>query len=438
MSFINERYLAGEKLQFLQQFFLLEFPLKLVTLPFTSPEDTEAGWKFWKKKDKDDTTTEPPVASSTPTTTTIRSVPNNPAPGSVNKALAGAADPGLAIGSGTSGQNIRNTRPQRPNPGTEVGQDFPGSRPSNPGIGGGSGQGYRDWAADLTGAGDPSRPAPKLPGNGPAVSPGSTPGSTRPAVPNTQPGSPAAGNSPATPNSHQPGSPSIPNSHQPSYPSRSSSPAGGNSPVTPAPKQGPPTPGPRPGSPSAGSTGGSTGGLYPGYGAPGAPGGPGQGHLATQTGPAGRPQVSTLNVGPVTPAPAGQRSPSAPASPGGKTWADVAGGGSRPASPTPEARPGQPGSGHTGSNSRISPGGLAAGAVGVAGAAGVAGIANGAKKTYTTNPIYSKGNAITDDDLEKLTEALWLKDNNNAWRHVKVNLQRQTSSSSGKDEASEP
>ncbi|XP_011306209.1 poly(U)-specific endoribonuclease homolog [Fopius arisanus] len=380
-------------------------------------ENTEAGWKFWKK-DKE-TTTETPTTSTT-TTTTIRPIQsNNPPPGShqstgsVANVVAGAADPSLGVGVGNSGQNLRNNaHPQRPNPGTEVGQDFPGSRPPNPAIGGGSGQGYRDWAVDLTGAGDPSRQPPRLPSSGPALSPRPSPNSPQSVTPN---GAGSGGSRP------QPGSsanrPVPPASGVGSPQGISTSGAHGN-------KQQPPALGPRPESP-LGSTG-STGGLSPGY---------------AQPGDTGKPLVSTLNVGPITPAPGRQNPsgyPSLPGSssspgaspPGGKTWAQVAGGGSPPGSPVPVSKPsGQPISGQNGGgiNSGTVAGGLAGGVVAGAG-----------KKIYSSNPTYSKGNGVTAEDLEKLSEALWIKDNNNAWKHIKVNLQRQTSSSSTRDEAPEP
>lgn len=88
--------------------------------------------------------------------------------------MIGAGDPGLAIGVTSTGQNIRNNaRLSKPNPGTEVGLDIAGPKPARPGTGGNTGQGYREWAADLTGAGEPGRQPPKLPaGQGPALSPG--------------------------------------------------------------------------------------------------------------------------------------------------------------------------------------------------------------------------------------------------------------------------
>lgn len=51
-----------------------------------------------------------------------------------------------------------------------MGLDFPGSKPGNPAVGGNTGQGYRDWATDLTGAGEPGRKPPKIPSEGPALS----------------------------------------------------------------------------------------------------------------------------------------------------------------------------------------------------------------------------------------------------------------------------
>ena len=140
----------------------------------------DAGWKFWKKKKDDNSTTETPLISTSepvvtpattkaPTTkapTTKAPTTKAPTPANTNKALAGVADPGLAIGVGNSGGNIRdNAKPRRPNPGTEVGLDLPKPKPSN---------GYRDWAIDLTGAGE-GRTPPKVPSQGPAVSPGQQP-----------------------------------------------------------------------------------------------------------------------------------------------------------------------------------------------------------------------------------------------------------------------
>ena len=68
----------------------------------------------------------------------------------------------------------------------------------------------------------------------------------------------------------------------------------------------------------------------------------------------------------------------------------------------------------------------------------MAGAATANKKTYSSNPTYSKGNSITDEDLEKLSEALYIKDNNNANKHITLNLQKQTTSSSTTDDATQP
>ena len=417
--------------------------------------DVEAGWKFWKKKDKDSTTTvapdavTPEPAKVAPDATTAKS---SGSPGNVGSAVIGASDPGLAIGVSSTGGKIKeNARPSRPNPGTEVGLDFPGSKPANPAIGGNTGQGYKDWAADLTGAGEPGRKPPKVPSVGPALSgegsrptpfPGNTP---RPQTPGARPVS-SPGGAPM-----QPTTPGI---------------AGAKPAPQSQPQPQPPSPGSRP-SPHPGSPFGSATGipapapnpvLSPGQPQP-KPGQPG----------AGGNQVSTLNVGPLkpgssTPAPASR--PGSPGSPG-KTWADVAAGGSRPNSPTPAPRqpnyPGQPGypsqlsyPGQPGypsqpgqaqprpqtptqpGQSKPSTGAIAGGALagGALAGAAVAGAASTTK--YSSNPTYSKGNTITDEDLEKLSEALFIKDTNNANKYITLNLQKQTTSSSTTDDASEP
>lgn len=61
-----------------------------------------------------------------------------------------------------------------------------------------------------------------------------------------------------------------------------------------------------------------------------------------------------------------------------------------------------------------------------------------AKTTYSSNPTYSKGKGVTDEDLEKLSEALFIKDVNNANKYIKLNLQKTTSGSNSKDEAPQP
>ncbi|KMQ83445.1 placental protein 11 [Lasius niger] len=57
---------------------------------------------------------------------------------------------------------------------------------------------------------------------------------------------------------------------------------------------------------------------------------------------------------------------------------------------------------------------------------------------YSSNPTYSKGNIVTDEDLEKLSEALYIKETNNANSYITVNLQKQTTSSSLMDQAPQP
>jgi len=71
------------------------------------------------------------------------------------------ANPGLAIGMSAIGENTQNNvHPNRPNPGTEVGQDISIPKANRPGFNGGNSQNYRNWAVDLTGAGKPSRNQP--------------------------------------------------------------------------------------------------------------------------------------------------------------------------------------------------------------------------------------------------------------------------------------
>ncbi|XP_054014446.1 endoribonuclease CG2145-like isoform X2 [Hylaeus anthracinus] len=398
--------------------------------------NVEAGWKFWKK-DKDTTTTTTtttttaaPSTVATPTTSKLANSPPN-----VGSIVLGAGDPALAVGVSSTGQNIRNNaRPNKPNPGTEVGLDLPLPKPGSPGLGGKSGQGYRDWAVDLTGAGESGRQSPKLPAQGPALSgagskPTSVPGATpQPQTPGARPVSTTGGAS-----------------GQPQSPDAKPTPAPA---VTPAPRpqlqpQKPQQPQqPQPQSPAVG---------------------PGRLPPTSNQHSTGGNQVSTLHVGSLKPTSTTSRPLSRPASPTSigssgspeRSWADVAGGGSRPNSPTPSSRqpgyPSQPGQpqprpetptrpGQT----RPSTGAIAAGGAlatgGVLAASGaVAGAATGeANKVYSSNPTYSKGNTITDEDLEKLSEALFIKDNNNANRYITLNLQKQTTSSSTVDDASQP
>ncbi|XP_076752183.1 uncharacterized protein LOC143424169 [Xylocopa sonorina] len=399
--------------------------------------DVEAGWKFWKKKDKDATTTttiapeitnpEPTKANSPPGGTPTTKKPPKGSMNNVGPAVIGLSDPGLAIGVGSTGEKVKqNARPNRPNPGTEVGLDIPVPKPGKPGVGGTTGQGYRDWAVDLTGAGEPGRQSPKLPAEGPALGGGSRPGSVSGGV--TQPGA-KPGNVPSQPPSPGAGpamaSGATPQPRPNAQPIPQSRPS---APGTPAPATRPAT---APGQPQP---------------------------MPNQPGAGGN-QVSTLRVGTLKPGAAPTPAPSSrPGSPGsptmpGKTWADVAGGGSRPNSPTAAPKqPGYPGQPQPGpqtptqpgkpglSTGKIAGGALAAGAL--AGGALAAGSGTGTttanNKVYSSNPTYSKGNTITDEDLEKLSEALFIKDNNNANKYITINLQKQTTSSSTTDDAPQP
>ncbi|XP_076247621.1 uncharacterized protein LOC143187348 [Calliopsis andreniformis] len=398
--------------------------------------DVEAGWKFWKK-DKDKTTT---TTTTIAPSTTVAPTSAKPA-GSLNNvgpAVIGAGDPGLAIGVTSTGENIRNNaRPSKPNPGTEVGLDISLPKPGKPGLGGNTGQGYREWAADLTGAGEPGRQPPKPPSQGPVL----TGGGSKPTSPTSNtPQSQATGTKPASVPGGAPVQPQAPGA-KPATPV-----------VTPAPR---PQSQPQPQRPS------QTQPQLPG--APAVTPKPVVAPIATQP-PSGQPgrdgtYVSTLHVGTLKPSTATTPAPSRPGSPGlpGRTWADVASGGSRPNSPTPSPRqsgypnqpggqiqsrpqtPTQPGQSRPSTGAIAAGGALAGGAIAGGALAGAAatGTLDSTKK-YSSNPTYSKGNTITDEDLEKLSEALFIKDNNNANRYITLNLQKQTTSSSTADEAPQP
>ncbi|CAK9802748.1 Endoribonuclease CG2145 [Anthophora quadrimaculata] len=408
--------------------------LVILLLSLILVADVQAGWKFWKKKDKDTTTTTTTVA---PATVNLEPTKENaPAPGAttVNKppgsqtnvgsAILGAGDPGLAVGVTSTGGKIKeNARPSKPNPGTEVGLDFPVGKPAKPGIGGNTGQGYRDWAVDLTGAGEPGRQPPKLPSQGPVLNNG-----------DTKPLSPPGGNV-----------------NQPQTPGAKPTPA----PIPGTRPQPQPQPQPKPQAPGVpGST--SRPALAPGQPQP-SPNQPGVGGNQMST-----LYIGTLKPGAATPAPSRPGSPGSPGAPG-KTWADVTAGGSRPNSPTPAPRqpgypsqsgysnqpsyPGQPGQPQPRPQAQPQPGrsGLSTGAIaggalatGALAGAAAAGAASGPQKTYSSNPTFSKGNTITDEDLEKLSEALYIKDNNNANRYITLNLQKQTTSSTTADDAPQP
>lgn len=61
-----------------------------------------------------------------------------------------------------------------------------------------------------------------------------------------------------------------------------------------------------------------------------------------------------------------------------------------------------------------------------------------ANRVFSSNPTYSKGNTVTDEDLQKLSESLFIKDVNNANRFITLNLQKKTTGSSATDEAPQP
>lgn len=63
---------------------------------------------------------------------------------------------------------------------------------------------------------------------------------------------------------------------------------------------------------------------------------------------------------------------------------------------------------------------------------------NPSGKSYSSNPTYSRGNTVTDEDLEKLSEALYIKESNNANQYITINLQKQTTSSNPTDQAPQP
>ncbi|XP_062565436.1 endoribonuclease CG2145-like [Armigeres subalbatus] len=58
--------------------------------------------------------------------------------------------------------------------------------------------------------------------------------------------------------------------------------------------------------------------------------------------------------------------------------------------------------------------------------------------TAKTTPRYTEGSTATDDELATISEQLFSKENTNLNKHVRVNYQRQTLSSSSVDEAAEP
>lgn len=333
----------------------------LITVLSLFIENSDAGWKFWKKDKKDEVTTPTPTPdvssstiSTTTTTTTTTPTPtklsSNSKSGSATKAIAGAADPGLAIGVGNTGTIIKNNpQPKKPNPGTEIGFDYPNSKQARPGVGGNNGQGYRDFALDLTGAGEPGKVAPKLPSQPPALVTTST---TKKPSGLTQPQS--------TP---------IPSIQTTSTPKPTTA---GNQPISV------------------------------------------QNNKAIH--PDSKPQISTLNIGTLVPTNKIQPTTPTTSTTGGKSWAEIAGSGGKITTSTSTT---------TAPISIKNPGRLPS-------------TQTTTSSVYSSNPTYSKGNQVTDDDLVKLSESLFIKDNNNAFRYINLNLQKQTTGSNKKDESPQP
>lgn len=319
----------------------------------------------------------------TTTTTTITPTSINLQPtATTTKAttVRGSTMPAVNTGAVDSGNAQSNVRSNRPNPGTEVGLDIAVPRPQTPRIGNRNDQNYRNWAIEFAGAEDPSRnPSQRLPAQGPGQAINS--------------GDQAQRNN--RPESRSTSTPSI----QPTQ-------------VTDSRLRNSPQPLPQ-----------------------------------------------STNTGPTTAASVNRNKPDTPSTPNnpGRTWADIAASGSRPASPIDSPRqpeyPRQPAPGEneprTGTQtgpsrpsqpsqfSRAeSPGAPGAATTEAAGAANRPLDSHG--KAYSSNPTYSKGNTVTDEDLEKLSEALYIKEANSPNRYITINLQKQTTSSSPTDEAPQP
>jgi hypothetical protein len=97
----------------------------------------------------------------------------------------------------------------------------------------------------------------------------------------------------------------------------------------------------------------------------------------------------------------------------------------------------QPGSDGQSGRPGISTGAAIAAGAGAAAAAGATS-SSGSNKVFSSNPTYSKGNTVTDEDLQKLSEALFIKDVNNANKYITINLQKTTNGNNPKDEAPQP
>ncbi|KAK0098906.1 hypothetical protein PV326_000067 [Microctonus aethiopoides] len=351
----------------------------------TLVDDADAGWKFWKKDKNPDSSS---TTSSTSTITTITNAPStvkSSTSASVSTGIANAADAGLPIGVGAIENSIRNNaRPQQPNPGTEVGQDFLNSQPNRPGIGGIDRKNYQNWAVDFTGAGELPKNNQKS-SESPVTSPKQPPASApRPLTP-------------SNPNS------SLKNGQVGSQNPPISTPTPVNTLIN----------GPKP--PVITST-----------------------PINISNNP---PKSSTpVNV----PIIDQKSSKSAPLSPtGGKTWAEVASVNNQPGSPTPIPKSTQNPTNVQIKPTQSPPTRPISSGIGSAMGAGTATTTVTATSTtntnvYSSNPVFSKGNTVTNEDLEKLSEALFIKDNNNAWRYITLNLQKKTSSGSTVDESPQP
>ncbi|XP_012220789.1 endoribonuclease CG2145 [Linepithema humile] len=359
------------------------FTVLVITLLLLFIGNGEAGWKFWKKDQE--TTTMTTITSTSiniqPTATTTKAT-------MIRGSTMPAVDTGTAvIGAANPGNGQNNVRLNRPNPGTEVGLDIAVPRPNTPRIGDRNDQSYRNWAIEFSGAGEPSKnQSPKLPAQGQAINNGDR------AQPSNLPESRSTSIRPSI----QPTQPSVADARLRNTPQS----------------------------------------LF----------------QSTNTDPT---TAASVRVN--------QNKPDTPSAPNpGRTWAEIAATGSRPASPTdsprqPEyprypvsgenerrtthtrpSRPSQPSQPSQFSRTE-SPGAGVTVAGATTEAAGAANrVLDSHGKAYSSNPTYSKGNTVTDEDLEKLSEALYIKEANNPNRYITINLQKQTTSSSPTDEAPQP
>ncbi|XP_011498918.1 PREDICTED: poly(U)-specific endoribonuclease homolog [Ceratosolen solmsi marchali] len=351
----------------------------LVFLALLSLVVDVGAWKFWKKKDE--------LTSTTPKSSSQELMEP---PSHTNKGIAAAVNPALAIGVGNlgpkSGESPRN-QPRKPNPGTEVAIDSGPPKAA-------TGTNYKNWAAEFGG-----------------IEAGTIKDKSKMQEQKTI-------TKPDNPH-HGTGSSSI-------FP-----------PIS----------------------------LISRYDGKNLMGKIGNKAATSQTTASTRApsSVPTPIARPSIPASQPKSKPETPQSKAGsavdsKNWNGVADGGNRVELPIPGLRaqtpspttPGQhpsaffslvhPQPGNAGQSGRPSIStGAAIGAAGIGGAAlaGAAATSNSGK-VFSSNPTYSKGNAITDEDLQKLSEALFIKDVNNANKYITLNLQKTTTGSNSKDEAVQP